>query len=72
MYETLRHPLLYVKECSPPLVNLDNVWIFVFGGTKFIHNSNRTVSPVSFEDWKEVPNIILGAEVGKMKDRGIV
>ena len=72
MNETLRHPLLYVKECSPSLVNLVNVWICVVGGTNFIHNSNRTTFPVSCEDWKEVPNIIQGAEVGKMKDRRIV
>ena len=83
MYVTLRLSILYVKSCSPPLVTMGNLWIWVFGGTKVITHSlieslfqcvvktGRTF-PVCCEDWKEVPNIIQVAEDGKRIDRRIV
>jgi len=37
-----------------------------------LHNFNRTKSPVCCEEWKNVPNIIEGAEDGKIIDRRIV
>ena len=61
-----------MKSRSLPFVTSGNFWICVIGVTNSLQNFNRTTSPVSCEDWKEVPNVMQGAEDGKMKDGRIV
>jgi len=44
------------------------VCICIIVGRKSLHNFNRITSQVCCENWKELPNIIEGAEEGKMNN----